>query len=107
MPLYKPNALQVVTKTATYSVAASDDVILCNTNAFTVTLPAASAQPGRKIQIKKIGNDANAITIARAGSDTIEGATSFSLASAAQYSDVTLVSDGTSIWYISNHAQWL
>jgi len=107
MPLYRPNALNVVTKTATYSVAPSDDVILCNTNAFTVTLPAASAQPGRKIRIKKIGSDTNAITIARAGSDTIEGATSYSLASGAQYQGVTLISDGSSIWYIADHAQWL
>ncbi len=104
MPLYPAKVLSVVTKTGTYSATFSDDVVLCNTNAFTVTLPAASSCIGKVLRISKIGADGNAITVARAGSDTIEGATSYSLAS--QYQEVQLVSDGSATWYKINHAQW-
>lgn len=91
--------LSVVSKTTTYSVAATDDVVLCSGSAFTVTLPAASALSGRVITIKKTDSTlANIITIARAGSDTIDGATSTTLNT--QYESVTLVSDGTSAWSV-------
>ena len=96
----------VVTKTGTYTASINDDLILCNTNAFTVTLPACSGNSGKTITIKKIGSDGNTITIARAGSDTIEGATSYTLT--IQYEDVTLQSDGSSLWYVvgRSKARW-
>lgn len=87
----------VVTKTANYNISTSDNVILCNTNAFTVTLPAASTT-GKRITVIKIGSDTNAITIARDGSDTIEGATSKTLVS--QYDTMVLEADGSATWYI-------
>ena len=85
--------------TTTYSVGTSDEIILANATsaAFTVTLPAANAQAGRKVLIIKTDSSANAVTVSRAGSDTIEGSTTKSLAS--QYNKIGLISDGTSTWY--------
>lgn len=90
--------LSVVTKTANYTATASDDIILCNTNAFTITLPAATTSSGKIYYIAKIGSDTNAISITRAGSDTIDGATTVTLNN--QYDIITIGCDGSSIWYI-------
>ncbi len=81
-----------------YSVAATDEVILVTTggSGYTVNLPAASTA-GRKVLIIKADSGAGAVTVSRAGSDTIEGATSKTVSS--QYGKVGLVSDGTSTWY--------
>lgn len=66
--------------------------------ARTITLPAANALGGRPIryQIEKTDSTANAVTVQRAGSDTIEGATSVVLSG--QWASVTLVSDGVGAW---------
>lgn len=91
-----PGVQTFTTQTGNYTVAAGIGVVLCNTNAFTVTLPAASTNSGRQIIIQKIGSDTNQITVARAGSDTINGATSTTLAT--QYDAITLISDGSATW---------
>lgn len=90
----------VTTQTSNYSVGTGIDQVFCNTNAFTVTLPSASANSGRVIRIQKIGSDTNAITISRAGSDAIEGDTSTSVNT--QYEVVALISDGSATWYIQS-----
>lgn len=92
---------QVISKTSAYTlVPSSDDTCLADatSTAFTVTLPAASGNGGKKFTIKKIDSTSNIVTIARAGSDTIDGATSALLS--LQYESVTLVSDGSAAWYI-------
>lgn len=90
--------LSVVSKTTTYVATRADDVILCSGSAFTVTLPAASGSM-KKFVIKKTDSSlTNIITVARAGSDTIDGATSTTLNT--QYESVIIVSDGTSVWNI-------
>lgn len=87
------------TSTSPYTVSSSDEVILVTTgaSAFTVTLPASSNSTGRKILIIKADSGAGAITVNRAGTDTIEGATSASISS--QYGKLGLVADGVSLWY--------
>jgi hypothetical protein len=63
----------------------------------TLTLPAANAMGGRAIVYHIIRTDAsaNTVTVARAGGDTIEGATSI----AVNVGDrVTLASDGAAAW---------
>lgn len=92
----------------TYSVAATDCVILVNTrstaqggidSAITITLPDASSFPGRVVTIKDAaGNcDVNAITISRAGSDTINGVdATVSLPTPSSFK--TLISDGVDSW---------
>jgi|TARA_Y100000994_G_scaffold249282_1_gene260114 hypothetical protein len=91
-----------------YTVAATDCVILVNTrptaqggidSAITITLPAASDYPGRVVTIKDSAGyaDVNAITIAGAGSDKINGIdSSTSLPTPASFK--TLISDGSSAW---------
>lgn len=70
--------------------------------ARTITLPLASAVTVGRIYIFKDATgeaDTNAITIARAGSDTIDGATSFT--HDIEYGSFILVSDGISKWYVN------
>lgn len=86
------NAASPVTLTST-----SSGYILCNctSGAITINLPAASTR--KRFHIKKIDSSVNAVTINRAGADTIEGSASASLST--QYASITLYSDGSSIWY--------
>ena len=87
--------------TTTTTLTTTDNGLILATSAggaYTITLPAASTL--KKFFIKKTDASANVITISRAGADTIEGATSVSLA--AQYKSYTLCSDGSSTWYIQS-----
>lgn len=56
-----------------------------------LTLPSAGLNEGRILIIKKTDVSANAVTVTRAGSDTIDGATTFPLAT--QYKFVILIND--------------
>jgi hypothetical protein len=89
----------VTSVSANYTVASSDFIILdsASSAANTVTLPAASASKGRYIIVVKTDTSTNAVTVAAAGTDTIQGSATKSLTS--QYSKVILISDGTSTWY--------
>ena len=91
------NLEALATITTGTTLGATYGYVLCNAagGAFDVTLPAASTR--YRFHIKRINSGANAVTVKRAGSDTIEGATTYSLA--AQYNSVTLYSDGSSTWY--------
>lgn len=67
--------------------------------AFAATLPtAASAAAGAVVFFKKTDATANAVTITRAGSDTIDGATTLPLSS--RYAVAGLQSDGVSSWNV-------
>jgi hypothetical protein len=66
--------------------------------AFTVTLPVAADNLGRKILIKKIDSSANAVTISGTGSDTIEGSATKSLSS--QWSSLYLIAGTSGSWEI-------
>lgn len=66
--------------------------------AVTITLPAASAKGGQVFFIIKSDSSSNAAIISRGGTDTIQGQTTFTLASQYQYAQ--LISDGTSTWYV-------
>jgi len=62
---------------------------------WTLTLPAANAvQAGHEYLIKKTDNNSNAITVTAAGSDTIDGATTYVLS--AQWAYVRINSNGGS-----------
>jgi hypothetical protein len=92
----------------TYSMAATDCVVLANTrstaqggidSAITIELPGASAYPGRVVTVKDAAGytDVNVITIKRAGSDLINGVDiAVTLASPSSFK--TFISDGTSAW---------
>lgn len=66
--------------------------------ARTITLPEANALGGRPIQITIVKTDisANAVTVQRAGSDTINGQTSLLIAVGNR---VTFMSDGVNTWF--------
>ena len=92
----------------TYSMAATDCVLLVNTrptneggidSAITITLPAAASFPGRVVVIKDAAGfaDINSITISRAGSDLINGIDqTVAMSTPASYK--VLISDGSSAW---------
>jgi len=90
-------------KSANYTVVAGDagDLLRINTSGGvrTITLPAISTVgDGFKVAIVKWTSDANAVTVARSGSDTINGATSYTLGN--QYSSATFVADlETAQWF--------
>lgn len=97
-------SLNVVTKTTTYTATSTDDLVLADTgSAWTLTLPAANAS--KKIfRVKKTTSDFNALTVSRAGSDTISdngttGLTSTTVNTIGE--EIRLESDGSSVWYVS------
>lgn len=93
--------LGVVIADSTITLTADDTLVLAATagGAFTATLPAASdLKAGEGIDFKKTDSSANDFTVARAGSDTIDGATSKVLG--AQYDHLRLISDGASKWFM-------
>ena len=92
----------------TYTITDTECVILVNTrptnqggidSAITLTLPDASDNPGMVVTVKDAAGfaDVNTITIARAGSDTINGIdTSIALPAPASFK--TFISDGNDAW---------
>jgi len=88
----------IVTQTAAYTVA--DNVFHVREDATggarTVTLPAALTREGRQILVTKIDASGNAVTVAAAGSDTIQGAATVALA--AQWSKALVISNGNNGW---------
>jgi len=90
----------VTTLTATGSITEAEaGMVLIDASSASVvgTLPAASALPAMKMWIYRIDTTVgNSATIQRAGSDTIDGATSLEVDSSGP---ILLVSDGVSEWY--------
>jgi hypothetical protein len=90
--------------TASYSVVATDYTIIGHSTATpcTVTLPAASANPGRILNFHQL--DSGGLLLAFNGSDEISGhiaganQDTASGAALAQYQGFTIVSDGVSRW---------
>jgi hypothetical protein len=91
--------LTVHTITADATLTASQTVILCDatTGAITVTLPAASANAGRRYFVKKIDSSANTVTIDGNASETIDGDLTATLS--LQYEAVLVVCDSSN-WHI-------
>lgn len=96
----KVAAAFTIPSSAAPPTAPTDEVIYADATgaAFTVTLPGASESVGCPITIKKTDASANAVTVSRAGSATIEGATTYGLVT--QYKSVTVISDGAN-WFVT------
>ena len=89
--------LKVTTITSATTLDQTHNVVLCNTGAYTVTLPAAASNTGKVYYIKNIDSDGDNINIDGNGSETINGATTYVLHS---YNDgIRIVSDGTG-WHV-------
>jgi hypothetical protein len=86
-----------------YAMTSSDFAILVDaaSKAITITLPSAS-NTGQVVHIKKIDTSTNKVTVGTQGSNTIEGATSKSLAT--EYESLTLIAGGNGTWYILSDA---
>jgi hypothetical protein len=78
MPLGFGNTVKYVN--AAYTMAATDNIILADGawGPFTVTLPSADGIPGQRYIVKNAAASGT-ITVSRAGTDTIDGATTVSL----------------------------
>lgn len=86
-----PGVVTVASKTAAYTMAVTDDVVLAN-GTFTVTLPPAAGNLRRRV-VKNIGT--GTVTVAPAAG-LIDGAASKALT--VQYDKVEVVSNGTD-WF--------
>lgn len=97
-----PIATALSTKTAAYTITATDSVILADatTAAFTVTLPSAVGITGRQYTLKKIDSSLNAITLAAAGAETIDGAATYALGT--QWKYVKITSNGAA-WFVTGN----
>ncbi len=95
---------KTVSATSNYKMGASDFAILANAKSagFTVTLPPAATAAGMIVFVKKIDTSTNSVKVAASGSNKIEGKSSQSLAKT--YKSLTLISDGSSNWYILSNA---
>lgn len=89
---------------ASYTILATDRTVVTNaafTNPHTFTLPAANAvNAGQMLVVADLAGGisaTNTLTIARAGSDTLNGGTSIALNAA--YASAMLWSDGVSAWF--------
>lgn len=91
--------LAYVSKTGNYTATATDTYINVDATggAVTITLPAASGNTGLEINVKKIDSSVNGVIIDGNGSETIDGATTRTIA--VQYTAYTLVCTGSS-WSI-------
>jgi hypothetical protein len=92
----------VLTKTANYTLAATDSIILANATADTIeiVLPAPSAVTGRLLIVKKIDNTANEVVISCASlSALIEGNAGITFSS--RYQTLTVISDGTNYYKVA------
>lgn len=94
---YRLNARAITFADTPYTVAATDAVITCDASggAVVINLPAATGT-GRELDVKKIDSSSNACTITRAGSDTIDGATT--IAGVTQWANHWLVDSASGKW---------
>ena len=93
------SALNVSYKNSNFTATSTNDVLLAS-GSITITLPAASSYSGaiKPLKIKQV-NSTGSITISRAGSDTIDQATS-SITISTPQTAVELIPDGVSQWHI-------
>ena len=90
--------LALTTKSANYTLTASDEIITVTAGA-TITLPTAVGAIGRTYTIKRTGS--SDVIIDGDGSQTIDGTTTHTLT--AQYKYVKVVSDGSNWIIVGNN----
>jgi hypothetical protein len=92
------NQQTVVSKTSSYILTTSDEVVLANASggALTLTLPSAAGNTNL-YDLKKTDASVNTVTIATTGGQTIDGSSSAVIK--VQYVSISVVSDGSN-WYI-------
>ena len=98
-PIIDGRLYQARTLSAASTMNAADGVILADASAaaFTIAAIAADAGINKVIRVKKIDAGANKVFVKAAGSDTIQGAGTYTLA--AQYDSLVMYSSGGSVWW--------
>jgi len=88
----------IVSKTANYTITATDYVVLCDTSSatFTISLPAASGFTGRIFYVKKTDTSTNSVSIDPNGTETLDDRSFFNLRR--RFAAVAFISDGTN-WF--------
>lgn len=96
---YMPYKRSLLSKTAAYTVLAHDEGVLADATsaAFTLTLPPAAQCTDKLFNFVKTDSSVNLVTLDGNASETINGATTFTLKK--QYHSVILHCDG-SVWRI-------
>lgn len=87
------------TVTNNYTLVSTDNIVLLNAAAKTLTLPTAAGVTGKQYTGKLIASSTG--TVATTSSQTIDGSTTYSLP--AQYKYVTVVSDGANWQIVANN----
>lgn len=84
-----------------YTIPSEAGHLRCDASAgnITVNLPATTGL-GRLVTVKKVDSSANTVTVTRAGSDTIDGATTYVLST--QYDVVQLIDAASGAWDVIN-----
>jgi hypothetical protein len=98
-------ALSVVTKTANYTLASSDDLVLVNAagGSFTLTLPTAVGATGKIYRIKRTdGSLSTTVSIATTSSQTVDAYASSAVKLFTKFEQLEIVSDGAN-WAVLNH----
>lgn len=92
-----------IAKTTTYTATTLDSTITGDATSatFTITLPTAVGIAGRIYTLKKIDVSANAVTVGTTSAQTIDGSTTYTLAT--QYKYVRVQSDGANWIVIGNN----
>ena len=91
--------LGITSKTATYTITTSDNVVLADATsaAYDIALPSAASASGYEFTVKKIDSSGNAVTVNPNSTELIDGASTYALS--AQWKYVRFKSNGTA-WYI-------
>ena len=94
-----PSSHNITKVSTTYSVINTDVLIVGDTTsgAFTITLPDATINGDRILEIKKLNGAANQLTVATTGGQLIDGLASINLTG----------SNGPSVTVISDSVGWL
>ena len=92
--------LTSVTKTGTYTILASDDIVYANAacGGFTLTLPPAATADNKVLRIVKTDTSSNIVTVDGNGSETIFSQTCVKLSG--EHDTISIISDGTE-WHPS------
>lgn len=92
-------SISVATKTTSYALTGTDEVILADatSGSVTMTLPTAATKAGQTFTVKKKDSSANTVTIATTGGQTIDGSSNAVIS--VQGVSITVVSDSVN-WYI-------
>tara|TARA_Y100000310_G_scaffold320380_1_gene376786 strand:+ start:282 stop:911 length:630 start_codon:yes stop_codon:yes gene_type:complete len=92
-----PISVPYVSITGDTTVTTANVVVFANATSgqIDITLYAATSNGGKTLTIKKTDSSANSVVITRAGSETIDGGTSF-----------TLIHNGEAVTLISDNSNW-